>query len=91
MLTNDTAWQMFSDDTAWRLTSCPLSQTTYWHMQWPVHLDGELRKQGDQQRVLSAQGWGSDSSGEEYITMQEVGRHNLAHDAWVVVEGKVFE
>ncbi len=28
---------------------------------------------------------------EPYITLAEVGRHNLAHDAWVVVEGKVFE
>ena len=28
---------------------------------------------------------------EKYITLDEVARHNLAHDAWVVVEGKVYE
>jgi cytochrome b involved in lipid metabolism len=27
----------------------------------------------------------------EYLTLKEVARHNLAQDAWVVVEGKVFE
>lgn len=82
---------MFTDDAVRQLTSCPPSQTTCWHTQRPVHLDGELRKQRDQHRDLHAEGRSSDSSGDEYITMQEVGRHNLAHDAWVVVEGKVFE
>ena len=28
---------------------------------------------------------------KDYISMEEVGRHNLAHDCWVVVDGKVFE
>jgi cytochrome b involved in lipid metabolism len=26
-----------------------------------------------------------------YIKMAEVARHHLAHDAWVVVDGKVYE
>lgn len=32
-----------------------------------------------------------DSAGTGYISMQEVGQHHLAHDAWVVVDGKVYE
>jgi cytochrome b involved in lipid metabolism len=28
---------------------------------------------------------------ESYITMEEVARHNLSQDAWVVVDGKVYE
>jgi cytochrome b involved in lipid metabolism len=35
-----------------------------------------------------------DSAGrqaESYITMEEVARHNLSQDAWVVVDGKVYE
>ena len=32
-----------------------------------------------------------DSAGTDYISMQEVGKHHLAHDAWVVVDGKVYE
>jgi cytochrome b involved in lipid metabolism len=28
---------------------------------------------------------------ETYIPMKEVARHNLAQDAWVVVDGKVYE
>lgn len=27
----------------------------------------------------------------DYISMQQVGQHHLAHDAWVVVDGKVYE
>jgi cytochrome b involved in lipid metabolism len=30
-------------------------------------------------------------NGQGYISMQEVGQHHLAHDAWVVVDGKVYE
>lgn len=32
-----------------------------------------------------------DAAQESVISMQEVARHNLAHDAWVVVDGKVYE
>ncbi|RSH90017.1 Cytochrome b2, mitochondrial precursor [Saitozyma podzolica] len=35
-----------------------------------------------------------DSAGrqaESYITMEEVARHNLSQDAWVVVDGKVYD
>jgi hypothetical protein len=34
---------------------------------------------------------GSPGAGTGYISMQEVGQHHLAHDAWVVVDGKVYE
>jgi cytochrome b involved in lipid metabolism len=28
---------------------------------------------------------------KEYITLKEVGKHNLSQDAWVIINGKVFE
>jgi len=27
----------------------------------------------------------------KYIPMKEVARHDLAHDAWVVIDGQVYE
>lgn len=32
-----------------------------------------------------------EDSAKDTIPMQEVARHNLAHDAWVVVDGHVYE
>ena len=32
-----------------------------------------------------------DDEGSSYIPMKEVARHDLAHDAWVVIDGKVYE
>lgn len=40
---------------------------------------------------MRAGSWKVDKASEGYISMAEVKRHNLAQDAWVVVEGKVFE
>ncbi|WWC88941.1 uncharacterized protein L201_003856 [Kwoniella dendrophila CBS 6074] len=42
---------------------------------------------------LRAEGWIRNGGEKEkaYITMEEVARHDLAQDAWVVVEGKVFD
>jgi cytochrome b involved in lipid metabolism len=37
---------------------------------------------------------GENNGGEDamnVISMEEVGRHHLAQDAWVVVDGKVYE
>ncbi|WVW84347.1 hypothetical protein I302_106381 [Kwoniella bestiolae CBS 10118] len=48
----------------------------------------------DVREDLRGEGWRTDKeNGKEkgYITMGEVARHDLAHDAWVVVEGKVFD
>jgi cytochrome b involved in lipid metabolism len=33
----------------------------------------------------------STNKGKRYITMEEVAAHNLSNDAWVVVEGNVWE
>ncbi|WWC62286.1 uncharacterized protein I303_104882 [Kwoniella dejecticola CBS 10117] len=48
----------------------------------------------DPQEDLRAEGWevdGSSNDSDGYLTMAEVASHHLAHDAWVVVEGKVFD
>lgn len=29
--------------------------------------------------------------GEEYLTMKEVAKHRLSQDAWVVINGNVYE
>ncbi|OCF60834.1 hypothetical protein L486_00474 [Kwoniella mangroviensis CBS 10435] len=57
------------------------------------------KKSGESSKIdvredLRVEGWRTDkANGKEkgYITMEEVARHDLAHDAWVVVEGKVFD
>ena len=43
---------------------------------------------------MSAQdppGGNAASEAKDYISMDVVARHNLAHDCWVVVDGKIFE
>ncbi|WRT68148.1 uncharacterized protein IL334_005123 [Kwoniella shivajii] len=46
----------------------------------------------DPREDLRGQGYDLESEGKQgYITLKEVARHDLAHDAWVIVEGKVFD
>lgn len=43
--------------------------------------------------VISAAGSGQAERGETggYLSLADVGKHNLSQDAWVIVDGKVFE
>lgn len=34
---------------------------------------------------------GENTNRNAYLDMKEVGRHNLSNDAWVVIDGKVWE
>jgi len=55
----------------------------------PVYLDSpETKEHNFKLRTKDAP---QSDSKEGYISMQEVGQHHLAHDAWVVVDGKVYE
>ena len=58
----------------------------------------KVDRSGEQSRVnpledLKAQGFDVDPKADKdkYITLAEVAQHHLAHDNWVVVDGKVFE
>ena len=55
----------------------------------PVYLDSSVTK--DHNFKLQTNDVPHSDSKEGYISMQEVGQHHLAHDAWVVVDGKVYE
>jgi len=55
----------------------------------PVYLDSSVTK--DHNFKLQTNDVPQSDSQEGYISMQEVGQHHLAHDAWVVVDGKVYE
>lgn len=34
---------------------------------------------------------GKDADGRPYLTMDQVAKHNLSNDAWVVIDGDVWE
>jgi len=57
----------------------------------PVYLDSSEAKEHNFKLQTNDVPQSDNTSKEGYISMQEVGQHHLAHDAWVVVNGKVYE